>query len=174
MKLYFPVFIFVFLFACAPVISVGIKEKADRSIAFKEVAQSPENYEGKIVLWGGEIVQTLPQDDGRTFIEVLEWPLGWREKPRRTVSFRGKFLVLLKDASDLSQFRSGANITVAGEVQGAIPGKEIKSASDPDYQYPLILSKEAHARHSHVYPYSRAPDDRETWQYSQYEGILHY
>ena len=89
MRTYLFLFLSIFLFACAPVISKETKESVDTSLTFNEVAQSPDTYKGKIVLWGGEIIQVLPQDNGTTLIEVLKWPLGWFDEPRETVSFHG-------------------------------------------------------------------------------------
>ena len=174
MKLYLALFLSVFLLACAPVISQKTKDEADVSLHFKEVAQNPDAYDGKIVLWGGEIIQILPQDDGSTLIEVLEWPLGWREKPKRTVSFQGKFLVVLKEPLDPSRYRSRVRITVAGEIRGSMQGEKIESVSDPTYRYPLLLSKEAHIWEHRSYRYSSVPDDRQTWEYRNYEGVLRY
>ena len=74
-----------------------------------------------------EIIQTLPQNDGSTLIQVLEWPLGWTERPRRTVSFQGEFLVLLKEPVAPSLYRGKEKITVAGEILGSIQGEKIKS-----------------------------------------------
>jgi outer membrane lipoprotein len=174
MRLYLLLFLSIFIFSCGPVVSEEIRAGADTSLTFKEVAQSPDTYKGKIVLWGGEIMQTLPHGDGTTLIEVLEWPLGWTERPRRTVSFQGKFLILLKEPLDSSLYRRGVRITVAGEIQGSMQGEEIKSVSDPTYRYPLLLSKEVHVWEHRSYPYSSVPDDRQTWEYRNYEGILRY
>jgi len=127
-----------------------------------------------MVLWGGEIIQTLPEKDGSNLIEVLEWPLSWTGRPRRTVSFQGEFLVLLKKPSDVSFYRRGVKITVAGEIQGSIQGKKIESVSNPTYRYPLLLSKKIHLWKYHLYPYSSVPDERGTWEYREYGGILHY
>lgn len=88
MRVYLLLVLSIFIFSCAPVISEEIRGGADTSLTFKEVAQSPDTYKGKIVLWGGEIIRTLLDGDRTTLIEVLEWPLGWTEKPRRTVSFQ--------------------------------------------------------------------------------------
>jgi outer membrane lipoprotein len=106
-KLYSLLFLFGFILGCTPIISEELRAGVDTSLTFKEVVQNPNTYEGKIVLWGGRIIQTLPQEDGTNLIEVLEWPLSWREKPRRTVSFQGKFLVLSKVPFDLSLYRRG-------------------------------------------------------------------
>ncbi len=170
---YSVLFLLSLLWGCAPAIS--LQTGADPSLSFKEVAQNPNAYEGRTVLWGGEIIDVLPQENGRNLFEVLEWPLGWREKPRRTVPYQGKFLVLLEGPlEDPSLYRSGTRITVAGEVQGSISGKEVKSVSDPAYHYPLLLSKEVHVWKHRPYPYSSGPDDRETREYRQSEGILRY
>jgi outer membrane lipoprotein len=144
----------LFLFACAPVISEKTREKVEESLTFKEVVQSPDAYEGKFVLWGGEIIQTLPQNDGSTLIEVLEWPLGWREKPKRTISFQGRFLVLSKEPLDTSLYGRRVRITVAGEIQGSIRGEKVESVSDPTYRYPLLLSHEVHLWKDYDYQYS--------------------
>ncbi len=174
MRLHLLLFLSVFLLACGPVISKETKESVDISLTFREVAQSPDTYRGKIVLWGGKIVQTLPQNDGTTFIEVLRWPLDWRDEPLETVSFHGEFLVLFKEPLDLSRYKRGARVTVAGEILGSIQGEKIKSVSDPTYRYPLLQCEQIHVWKYIPYPYSSVPDDRATWEYREYEGILHY
>lgn len=177
MRVYLFLVLSIVIFSCVPVISEESRGGADTSLTFKEVAQSPDTYKGKIVLWGGKIIQTLPQGEGTTLIEVLEWPLGWREKPKRTVSFQGKFLVLLKEPSDASVYRSGDRITVAGEIQGSMQGEEIKSVSDPTYRYPLLLSKEVHVWKRTGYQYS-TPYEPQTYDPSydphRGAGILRY
>ena len=177
MRLFPVLFLSVFLFACAANISEETRENMDTSISFKEVAQNPNPYEGKTVLWGGEIIQTLPQDDGTNLVEVLEWPLGWTEKPRRVVSFRGRFLVLLKGPIDVSLYRRGVRITVAGEINGSIQGEKIKSVSDPTYRYPILLSKEIHLWNDYAYE-SSTPYGPQGYDPSKYlhpgTDILHY
>ncbi len=157
-------FLLSFLIGCAPIVSTELKAAADTSISFKEVQENPEAYKGKIVLWGGEIIQVLPQADGTTLIEVLERPLGWWDKPRKTVEFRGKFLALAKEPLDTSTYKMGNRITIAGEIQGEIQGK-IKELTDSTYRYPVLLNKEMHVWKYSSYPYSSVPDYRQTWEY---------
>jgi len=153
--LFFTLFFFLILASgCAHVVSEDLRAKVDQYLTFKDVQKNPNTYKGKMVLWGGEIIQALPQEDGTNLIEVLEWPLGWREKPRRTVSFQGKFLVLSKEPLDLSLYKKGTKITVAGEIQGSKPGEKIKFISDPTYRYPLLLNKEIHFWKDYGYQYS--------------------
>jgi outer membrane lipoprotein len=165
--------LFGLMSGCA-IISPELRSKVDSSLTFKEVFQSPWAYKGKIVLWGGEIIQSLPQKDGTTMIEVLRWPLNWREAPRRTVSFQGKFLVLVKGHLDLSLYKRGKDITVAGEIEGEIEGKENQQLSDNTYRYPLILSKELYLWKNYFYPYSSVYDAYGRWEFPHYEGIIRY
>jgi starvation-inducible outer membrane lipoprotein len=116
----------------------------------------------------------LPQEDGTTLIEVLRWPLDWRDEPLESVSFHGEFLVLFKEPVDLSRYKMGARVTVAGEILGSTQGEKIKSVSDPTYRYPLLLCKEIHVWKYIPYPYSSVPDERGTWEYREYGGILRY
>jgi outer membrane lipoprotein len=127
-------------------------EKVDLSLTFKEILQNPDAYKGKTVLWGGQIIQILPQD-GTTLIEVLQIPLGRRGKPEEAYASEGKFLILISKYLDFSQFDKGKKITVAGEIQGADQGEEIKSLGEKDYRYPVILSEEIYLWKG-LYPYS--------------------
>ncbi len=174
-RAYFLLFFFIIFSGCAHVISEDLRAKADSSLAFNEVFRNPSNYKGKTVIWGGEIIQAVPQEDGTNLIEVLEWPLGWREKPRRTVSSLGKFLVLSKEPLDLSLYKKGTKITVAGEIEGSILGEEIKSVSDLTYHYPLLLEKQIHAwKHSYQYSTPYPPQFHDPSYGPRGMGILRY
>jgi outer membrane lipoprotein len=73
---YLLLILFILISGCAHVISDDLRTKVDPSVDFAEVFQNPNVYKEKMVLWGGEILQTLPQKDGTTLIEILQWPLG--------------------------------------------------------------------------------------------------
>jgi outer membrane lipoprotein len=116
-------------------------------------------YKGKFVLWGGEIIKILPQD-GETYIEVFQKPLGWRGRPGKYSASQGKFIVIEKEFLDLSLFKKGKKITVAGEIQGEIFGEKIKFVSEKDYRYPFILSRQIHLWKEYFSPYSSLPPPR--------------
>lgn len=164
-QLYPFLFLLSFIIGCAPVISTELKAGADTSLSFKEVQENPGAYKGKVVLWGGEITQVLPQANGTTFIEILEWPLGRWDKPRKTVDFHGKFLVLGKEPLDTSIYKRGNRITIAGEIQGEVKGSKIKELTDSTYRYTVVLEKEMQVWKNPSYPYSSVPDYRTTWEY---------
>lgn len=175
---YFLIFLLIFISGCATatVISPDLRAKVDSSLTFREVQQNPNQHKGKFVLWGGEILQTLPQKDGTILIEVLEWPLGWRGEPQRTVTFRGKFLVFVKEHLYLLLYKRGEKVTVAGEIQGEILGEEGKSLTDITYRYPFLLSKQIYLWKD--YPQYSTPYDPRRYDPSydphRGAGILRY
>ena len=74
----------------------NLREQADPALTFRQVSQHPSQYKEKIVIWGGDIIETVNQKDGTTLIEVFQRPLGWREEPKETVASEGRFLILVK------------------------------------------------------------------------------
>jgi outer membrane lipoprotein len=139
--------LFILLPGCAPVISKNLRAQADLSLTFQQVFQNPEAYKGKIVIWGGEIIETINQRDKTTLIEVLERPLDWTEEPKITKRSRGRFLVLAEGYLDPYIFRRGRELTVAGEILG----EKSKLLAEMEYRYPLLLSKQIYLWGMHYY-----------------------
>ena len=164
---------FSLLSGCSPVISRNLLARVDSSLTFKEVLQNPDAYKGRIVLWGGKVIQVLPQD-GTTFIEVLQMPLGWRRKPEEAYASEGKFLILVRKFLDFSQINRGKKITVAGEIQGVVKGEEIKSVTEGGYRYPVILCEEIHLWKEYLYPYSSSQPYLGPWWYDPSERPLRF
>ncbi len=123
---------------CTPAISPEVKATADFTLTFKEVFENPDAYKGRIVLWGGDIIQAINQDDGTALIEILQRSLGKNEEPIDIDPPEGRFLVLAEKRLDPTVFHKGREITVAGEIRG----KTIKPLGKTSYQYPLISSEQ--------------------------------
>jgi len=130
--------LFILLSGCAPVISKDLRNQADPNLTFQQVFQNPTAYKGTIVVWGGEIIETVNQKDGTTLIEVFQRSLGWREEPKETVASQGRFLALADRYLDPYLFQRGRRVTVAGEILG----EEIKPLGKMEYRYPLLSSKQ--------------------------------
>ncbi len=139
----------IFLSGCAHVISRDLRAEADPFLTFKEVQRNPNAYKGKIILWGGEIIQTVNQKDETTLIEVFQRPLGWRGEPGDRGVSEGRFLLLAEKYLDPYLYRGGIGVTVAGEIQGEM----IKPLGEMDYHYPLIKSKEIYFWPEYGYGY---------------------
>ena len=161
------------LSGCGPVISPKVMAKVDSSITFGAVFQNPDAYKGRTVLWGGKIIQVLPQN-GTTYVEVLQMPFGWREKPEEAYASKGKFLVLFRNMPDFSNFDRRQKITVAGEIQGVIKGAVVGSLTEKDYPYPVILSEEFHLWKERLYPYSSPEPYVGPWWYESPSSGLRF
>lgn len=154
------IFSFVLLISgCAHVITKDLRAKADSSLTFAQVQQSPNLYKGKSVVWGGEIIQTTNQKDGTTLMEVFQRALGLRGEPKETTASEGRFLVLIEKYLDPYLFRKGRKITVAGEIQG----EKIQPIGEMEYRYPLILSKQIYIWEEYNYYYPAYPYYYDPW-----------
>ncbi|OGQ11018.1 MAG: hypothetical protein A2026_19270 [Deltaproteobacteria bacterium RBG_19FT_COMBO_46_12] len=139
---------------CAHVIKRDLRTKSDLSLTLAQVRQNPDAFKGKMVIWGGEIVETVNQQDGSTQIEIFQKPLGWRGQPQDTTYSEGRFLILADYYLDPYVFRAGKKITVAGEIQG----EKIKPLGEMDYRYPLLSSKQIYFWPEYYYrPYPYYP-----------------
>ena len=146
--LIFGVLLFILVQGCFP-ISKQLRAQADKTLAFQQVFQSPDAYKGKIVIWGGEVVETINQKDGTTLIIVLQRPLDWTEEPEFRRS-EGRFTILVEGYVDPYVFRRGKRITVAGEILG----KKVMRLGELEYPYPLLLSKQIYLwGEYYYYPY---------------------
>ncbi len=138
---------------CAPVISKNLREQVEKEISFKDVIQDPEAYQGKVVLWGGEIIEAKNMKEG-TMIEVLQKPTDSQGKPKKVDRSDGRFLALYDGYLDVAIYTKGRDVTVAGEVKG----KKVLPLGEIEYTYPIISVKEIHLwpekikeRHYHYY-----------------------
>lgn len=150
----------LFLFGCAHVISKELRTRSEPSLTLGQVRQNLEAFKGKMVLWGGEIIETTNLKDASTQIEVFQMPLGWRGEPKAKAFSEGRFLVLTDRTLDPHLYRKGRKVTVAGEILG----EKMKPLGEMEYRYPLLLAKEIHLWPEYAsspYPYY----DYDPWWY---------
>ena len=136
-----------FLSGCAHVISKDLRGKTDPTFTFREVFQNPNAYQGRTVIWGGDIVQTINQKDGTTLIEVFQRPLGRKGEPKDTTASEGRFLILAEKYLDPYLLKGGRKITVGGEILG----ERIRPLGEMDYRYPLVSSKQIYLWKEYYY-----------------------
>ncbi len=127
------------LSACAPAFSKQSLREVDPAITFQELIKDPQKYSGKVTLLGGRILATTFRE-GETWVEVLQQPLDWQQKPEDTDVSYGRFLIRFADFRDPVIYAAGRKITVLGEVQG----KQILVLREMEYTYPILLPREHH------------------------------
>lgn len=107
--LVFGLLLLILFSGCTP-ISKELRAQTDRTVGFQQVFQNPEAYKGKIVIWGGEIIETINQKDGTTLIVVLQRPL-------KNVSFNAP-------KEDSLSSRRGTWILMSSREGGESPSQE--------------------------------------------------
>jgi outer membrane lipoprotein len=122
---------------CTYAISPEMSERVDKTISFEMIQADPDTFKGKLVLLGGTIAQTVNSKQG-TVIEVVQKPLDYWGKPKRTDRTGGRFLLLSPGYLDVMIFAPGREITVAAEVAGT----RSKALDEMEYSYPVVIDRE--------------------------------
>jgi len=122
---------------CGPVISQNVLKDVDRDLPFQEIQRDPDNFKGKTILLGGRIIETAPLPD-KTRMMVLQYPLGFRNKPSIDAGSEGRFIVEAQGFLDPVVYSAGRQVTVAG----ILAGKEVLPLGEINYTYPVVVSRE--------------------------------
>lgn len=122
---------------CAPVISQEVLRDVDKDLPFQAIQRNPESFKGKMILFGGKIIETIPLQD-KTQMMVLQFPLDFRNKPSINAASEGRFIVDAQGFLDPVVYSPGRQVTVAGIVDG----KEVLPLGEINYTYPVIVSRE--------------------------------
>lgn len=122
---------------CTYAISRDMAAKADKTITFDMIMIDPEVFKGKLVIVGGTIAVIRNTKEG-TLIEVIQKPLDYWGKPKRTDKSHGRFLVFYRGYLDSWVYSPGRDLTVAAEAAGT----RQQTLGETDFSYPLLISKE--------------------------------
>jgi outer membrane lipoprotein len=122
---------------CTYAISPGMTERADKTLTFAQLQADPDTFKGKIVILGGTIAHTSNTKQG-TLIEVVQKPLDYWGKPKRTDRTGGRFLVRHPGYLDAMIFAPGRQLTVAAEVEGT----RSQALGEMEYSYPVVVVRE--------------------------------
>ncbi len=138
---------------CTYAISRDIAAQADNTISFKMLQDNPEAFAGKLLVLGGTIDQTLQTKQG-TLIEIIQKPLDYWGKPKRTDRSGGRFLLLSSRRLDALVYAPGRQITVAAEVEGT----RSSAPNETDFSYPML-----HVRELKLWEAERRASDAPQW-----------
>jgi outer membrane lipoprotein len=129
------------LLSCArPVLHKNYLLEGDRNVSFVALRERPDQYRGRLFIFGGVIVSTRLFERGSE-IEAMHVPVdgsGYFEESGRS---EGRFLAILpKDAAMLDPeiFRWGRRVTVAAEFMGITNGR----IDEMEYAYPEFRIKQ--------------------------------
>lgn len=139
---------------CAPrpIAKVYRQQAAAEQITFAMALHNPDAYVGRLVVWGGIIIETNNTSSG-TDIIVLQTPLGRGERPEGAEYSQGRFIAHSTNLLDPEIYQKGREITLAG----VISGKETLPLGGTTYTYPMVDVKQLHLwqkrpQYRYVYP----------------------
>jgi outer membrane lipoprotein len=128
----------VLLAACAP--APIYKPAADVITAPPfQVAQSPEQFAHRQVIWGGRIVAVTNLSD-HSEVELLAYPLDSSQRPKANDSGNGRFIAVMPGYVESLDYPAGGLMTVSGTLSGSRAGKVGKA----DYVFPLVQADQSH------------------------------
>jgi outer membrane lipoprotein len=138
-KIFMLLIVLVFLSGCTHAISRGVRKEVDKEITFSALIKDPNAYQGKVVLQGGVIVNTINKEEG-TLLEIYQTRLDSEGRPTNTDRSEGRFLALYEGYLDSEIYKKGRQVAVAGAVQG----EKVQLLGEIEYHYPYLLVKEIH------------------------------
>ena len=114
-----------------------LEQRIDQNLTFTELLASPESYQGRLMLLGGQILKAKRLKDG-TRVELLQLPLNEDQQPATDLTrSQGRVLVLHQTPLDPATLTPGLLVTFVGEVSGAM----IDKLDESDYRYPILMVK---------------------------------
>ncbi len=127
--------ILIVISGCAYPISKQWRQQAQTELTFSRVVENPEAYVGKIVIWGGLILEVSNPSDGGE-IRILQGPLDADEYPHEEITY-GRFIAKASTFVDPVIYSRGRKITLAGEIIG----KEEVTSGVMLLTYPVVSMK---------------------------------
>lgn len=155
---------FIACVSCSPV-SKEIIQRADQTLMIKEVQKSIEHYKGRMILWGGVIIETINRPE-ETLIMVMQTSLNYEKRPINLDQSEGRFIVKQAGFLDPSIYVKDRQITVAGVVSG----KEELPLGEIRYAYPVITATQLILWAKQEYP----PYYYDPWYWEPYPSWWHH
>ena len=128
------------LIGCTPVISDNAMKNVDKTVSFENVMANPDGHRGKVLLLGGTILETIPLNNNKTVIMIIQHPLTGSDRPDISAPSKGRFLLEVEGFSDPVIYGPGRQVTLVGVVIG----KETRKLGQIDYTYPVIKGTEVY------------------------------
>jgi len=130
--------LFMFLFACAQMPKFD-RTGIEKVLMPSQVRAELASHQGKIVLWGGTILDGKNLKD-QTRLEILAYPLdedGWPDRDQKPL---GRFLAIHQGYLETADYGPGRLVSVVGTISGVEKGK----VGETRYTYPIIQVKQQH------------------------------
>ena len=125
------------LFGCAHSISEDLRKDLDLTLTFERLLESPEEFIGKRVMFGGVIVETRALPQG-TEVEVVQKEIDFSGYPETGNKTGGRFIFFNKGFLEPEIYSKGKSITGVGKIKGS----KISKVGERPYEFPVIEAEE--------------------------------
>ena len=135
-----PFLIFLLLIGmigCAHPVSREFLQDIDETLTFDRLFETPEEYIGKRVMFGGAIVETRSLPEG-TEIEVVQKKIDFTGYPEAGDEPGGRFIFFNKGFLEPEIYSKGRGVTGVGKLTGTRMGK----VGERPYEFPVIEVEE--------------------------------
>ncbi|MFH1136926.1 MAG: Slp family lipoprotein [Pseudomonadota bacterium] len=135
-------FFIILCAGCGSVISKEVRDQVNPDLAFAEVVKNPENFQGEMVIFSGDIIDSVNTPAG-TRLVVLQRPTDQLGRPISGDRSQGRFIALDGRYLDVAIFSPGRQVTVAG----VLAAPETWPLGEIQYKYPVLDVKEIYLWH---------------------------
>jgi outer membrane lipoprotein len=97
------------------------------------------SHVGKLVQWGGTLVETRHLKDS-TDLEVIAYPLDGCGRPRIGSGQTGRFIIVHPGFLETTDYPAGGKVSAIGRITGIRKGR----IGDADFRFPLLESYKVH------------------------------
>jgi outer membrane lipoprotein len=139
-------FLLLLCAACAPAISRQIRDEAGTPPSFQDLVAHPEEYQGRVVVLGGYILEIQNEPVG-SVVTLLQAPLDFENKPKSSDLSGGRFVVTTDRFLDPEVYVKDRQLTVGGRISGV----REETVGGTTYRYPVIEAQEIHLWPKEVY-----------------------
>lgn len=161
------------LSGCATAISRPYQDMARPEVSFGTLIAQPDAYKGRKVILGGYILE-VSNEQGETFVTVLQTPLDHWLQPGDDRQSQGRFIIRTKQFLDPEVYAKDRAVTVGGSVAGSTSGQ----VGGSEYSYPLIDADELYLwpppKPAPAYPSVYGPYYYPYWWDGYWWGYPHY
>ena len=130
-------FLLVGLMGCAHPVSEELRKGLDATLTFERLLETPEEFIGKRVMFGGAIVETRTLPEG-TDIEVVQKKIDFTGYPESGDQTGGRFIFFSKGFLEPEIYSKGRGVTGVGKMRGTKMGK----VGARPYEFPVIEVEE--------------------------------
>ena len=139
-------------------VSPDLANQLNDSLSFAQIKSNPEDYKGKLVVLGGQVLSAKRLQDSTELI-ILHLPLlDEREPTTELTNSQGRYIAYQEEFLDPATVPAGTRVTLVGELSGSVTQK----LDETDYTYPTLTIKQfkvwpdyssEYSRYSQPYPY---------------------